>query len=248
MHTRILIGSSLLLAACLLATRPAFGAGEANLGWNDCVSGGGLAADAIDCTSNSGLLSLVVSFRPAAQLDSMVAVSGAIILITDQSPMPPWWHYETGGCRSTSMSISFDFTSGFSGCYDLWFGQAQGGYQYSPGYPFGPNVAQLKFIAGVPNPTRLVASPQTEYSAAIIRINRLKSTGTGSCAGCDAQVCLYLPSLRLSEPPPSQDQILQDTGTHEFVTLNYVNGGAPACPGAVPTRRATWGAVKALYR
>ena len=245
--------ATLALAGVLMAAAlpsPCRAAGEANLGWNDCVSGGGLSDLVNDCTINTGFLSLIVSFRPPVQLDSMVGMYGKIVLITDQI-LPPWWHMETSptaGCRAHAMNSSFDFTIGPYGCVDAWQGQGSQGFVFEPGIPFGPASARIRIVGAVPAVEQFPVSPQTEYAGANIHISRLKSTGTGSCPGCNAQVCLYISYLELDEPAPAPPVISSDSGGHEFVTLNYMNPSAPPCPGAVPTRRPTWGAVKALYR
>ena len=68
-----------------------------------------------------------------------------------------------------------------------------------------------------------------------------------TCAGCDVPACIQLSRVDMvydvnHQPPPIS---LTQPDLLKFVTYY---GGTPNCLGAVPTRNATWGQVKALYR
>lgn len=69
----------------------------------------------------------------------------------------------------------------------------------------------------------------------------------GTCAGCQDPACFVLNNIKLYNSSGFQaaDITAVAPGIQNFVTFY---GGTAACPGAVPTKNATWGQVKALYR
>ena len=69
----------------------------------------------------------------------------------------------------------------------------------------------------------------------------------GTCAGCQDPACIVLNGVKLynSNGILAADITAVAPGVQNFVTFY---GGAGVCPGATPTRNATWGQVKALYR
>jgi hypothetical protein len=245
---------TLSIALLTMSASVSFAAGEVNIGWNDCVSGGGVGAISNDCTSNTGSLVLVVSARPPVEMDHLIGQVAVIELQTDQATLSPWWHLELApspGCRAGLISSSFDFTSGPSGCTDVWQGGASGGLDYATPSPFSmaPNSARLREIGAVPGFLEKVVVPTTEYNMCKFLISKSKSTGPDACAGCLDRVCIYAASIQLAEPAGVGDYTLY-MGTNQFVTLNqYTNGpGVPMCPGALPVHRSTWGGIKSLYR
>lgn len=69
----------------------------------------------------------------------------------------------------------------------------------------------------------------------------------GTCAGCQDPACIVLNGVKVynSNGILAADISGVTPGVKNFVTFY---GGAGTCPGATPTKSATWGQVKALYR
>jgi hypothetical protein len=63
------------------------------------------------------------------------------------------------------------------------------------------------------------------------------------CVGCLTPACIVLNGISVAID--GVNTLYETPGLRNFVTWGGGNGG---CPGATPTRNATWGQVKALYR
>jgi len=77
--------------------------------------------------------------------------------------------------------------------------------------------------------------------------------GQLACPGCAAPGCLVVNQVELyqiaGQTPPQQDiYILNAPIDRLFVTWQGGAIGGDGCPLALPARRATWGAIKAIYR
>ncbi|HXJ68814.1 MAG TPA: hypothetical protein VNM39_07895, partial [Verrucomicrobiae bacterium] len=78
----------------------------------------------------------------------------------------------------------------------------------------------------------------------------LRSTNTTTCNdGCATPACMVFNSLLVRRLHTPADEEILISGPESGVSDRAVwQGGAGADCAAVPTRRTTWGAVKALYR
>jgi hypothetical protein len=245
---------TLSIALLTLSASISFADGEVNIGWNDCVSGGGVPAKRNDCTSNAETLALVVSARPSVEIDHLIGVVAVIELATAQAILSPWWHLELGptpGCRAGLLGSTYDFRSGPSGCTDVWQGDASGGIDFATPSPssMAPNSARLRVICGVPASLEKVVVPTDEYNMCRIVISKSKSTGTDACAGCLDPVCFYVASIQLAEPAGVGDYTIT-SGSNQYLELNApLIGSGAICPGPplVPVHRSTWGEIKSLY-
>ena len=246
---RILAGTLVILVA-RVATASAY-PGGINLSWNDCGPWGTLSKT-FACTSNtlSGAILIASAIAPV-QVDQLNGQESEIQIQTNQVTLSPWWHLESGGCRGTAISASFDFTGGPFNCLDPWSGQAAGGMNYVAGYP-GPNRAQLRTICAIAGSTSITGID--EYYFFKITLLGQKSTGTGSCAGCADGACIVFKSIKLTEPAGVGDYTLTDPITRQYVTFQpggNLSGQCPPIEDIFPTRASratTWGSVKSLYR
>lgn len=124
------------------------------------------------------------------------------------------------------------------------------------GPAWGSNSARVEILTATPCCLIADLFSQQEYFALRLRIDNTKTVGTGACAGCDVPVCIVLQSIKLSLiGRPEVTRVLTSplNGTDSHYAT-WQGGGSPTtslgtgCPAATPTRRGTWGGVKALYR
>ena len=219
-----------------------------NLSWNDCGNNGSLN-QAFTCDSNSGNNVMVASFLPPPAIDHFVGLSSQIDINTDQASLPDWWKHGTGQCRSTSgLVVNFDFPTGPFSCADFFLGQAAGGFAYDVGYG-SPARARLRIQCAVPFEQNGPVTAGTEYYAYKVSLLRAKTTGTGSCAGCNASACIVLNEIQLFQPPEQlNDPEMFNPADRNYVTWQLPTSGPSGCPLATPTRSSSWGQLKSLYR
>lgn len=214
-----------------------------NLSWGDCGAAGTLQKT-FACTSNSLTGAVIVASAmngtPIPQLNSEESV---MTLQTNQSPLPAWWLIQAGGCR-TGAAFSLDFTGGPFTCMDPWVGAGAGGMNAE--LP-GDGRLRLRTVGAIAGSTSITGTD--EYYFFKITILGSKSTGTGSCAGCDVGACIVFNNLKLSQPAGVGDFNISTALVREYVEWQTGGASVPGgCPAATPTRNATWGSVKSLYR
>lgn len=250
----LLCGMLLALVATVASAGPGV-----NLRWNPgCFLDGAPIDRTSACTANTGSQTLVASYElPAAGL---LQVSGLEIVIdigTASVALPAWWQFKNAGaCRLSSLTVNA--VNGTTSCSDWVPGGGSGGLAaYSVGL-YGPNTARMVIGFATPPPLPDLAGG-TEYFACNAKIDMLKTTGTGSCAGCNIAACIICNSIKVATPPvagqPSRDITLSAPANP--LDSDYVRwqggigisvGGKDGCPQAVPTHKATWDQVKTLYR
>ncbi len=248
---------TLLLSGILLAlTATVAPAGTLNINFGaGCWSDGTpLAVKTFACDTNSGSMVMTASFIPAVQYPDWVGITAIIDGHTFVGVnLPAWWQlYNTGACRSTSLSVSGDFTmSPRVGCVDPFDGLAQGGigaYQttlYPPPYPLNvpaPNRFRLKVAYGIVSEYALPADG-TEYYAFRATINYAKTVGTGSCANCQVPVTMLLEEIASTSLVHGKEIIRAAAANY---CLKWQTGGLNCWE--TPAENPTWGQVKSLYR
>lgn len=239
--TLVLAGSMLALMATIASAQ------GINLAWNDCGLNGASTASST-CSVNSGVpFTMVASFIPPSGVNELLGISSQVDITSNTPSLPDWWKHGTTSCRTTSgLSVSFDFTGGPFSCIDFWVGQAAGGFSYDIGFG-APNRARLRVQGAVPFDNRGPIDANTEYYAYKVNVQRSKSTGTGSCAGCSEPMCIVLNNVQLFQPPDAaNDPDITNPASSNFVT--WQSAVVPGCPLSTPTRNSSWGAVKSLYR
>jgi len=241
--------AALLLLAAVVAPAPPASAGL-HLTWNDCAQGSG-ASPNLDfaCSSSSGQSALFCAFTLAQPVDSVLGVEIVVDLQHGSPVLPDWWRFEAGGCREKLLRA--DDGLGDTDCLNPWTGGAAGGVAtLEQGMPRGaPNQLRIKVTLGVPSSEPRSLEASTMYNAARILISH---GSTSSCGGCAEGACLVLNSILIRRPPrpegaPSTDVRLEEPGAGTLNWATWQGGGGAACE-SVPTRAATWGAIKRLYR
>lgn len=239
----LIAGTMLVLGASMASAQ-----GGINLSWNDCGTFG-TGNITFACNTNAGApFTAVGSFYPPATLPEFLGINAQIDL-RSQGPTPEWWKHNTGFCRGTTgLSVNFDFTSGPFNCADFFVGAAAGGFVYE--YPAGPAPAgersRVRLTCAVPFDNRGQIDEGVEYYAFKLNVLRAKTSGAGSCPGCNVPVCLVLDNIQLFQPPEqANDPIISNPADRNFVTWQASD---PTCPASTPAANKTWGQVKSLYR
>jgi hypothetical protein len=223
-----------------------------NLGWNDSPSGATYAlAETFACDTNVGTHTMVGSFVAPPWVNAMTANEIVIDIATSGAQLPAWWTYGTSQRRpAASLVGDFDFTGGSFTCTDYWQNGAIGAPDWSANIT---NRCRIRGVfalsAGSPLITSLTAG--TEYHSFKCRINDLKSTGLGACAGCADQACIVLNILTIQQLAPNPVQMrLTNPANMQYVLWQGWSATDPqnACPAITPARQHTWGSIKALYR
>ena len=245
---------TLLICGALLALAvPAFAQPyppQVNLSWDDCVLGAYAVDKGNACTSSTQVVGLMfASFAPRDTMPKYEANISIIDLQTSAATLSPWWNFTAAGCRPTGLSISADFTAGPFSCADFWAGQASTGLAYETPSPSIPtaNSARIHTVCGVAETGAGEIDNGSLWYAYKLTLSKIKSTGTGSCAGCLDGACIVMNQMNLSQPAPVPDEVLTQ-GPQQFVTYRGGAGSGHLCPASTPTRKSTWGSVKALYR
>jgi hypothetical protein len=120
---------------------------------------------------------------------------------------------------------------------------------------YGANTVRLLLGMASPVPVLHPLQLQQEYFAFRFTLNRQKTVGLGACEGCATPVCMVFNRIGIIQNDPADSRWLSGPGNG--VDSDYVTwqGGAgittalgSGCPAASPVKRATWNAVKSLYR
>jgi hypothetical protein len=240
---------TLVIAGALLAlTAGMASASGLNLYWNDCspgAGGSGVQSIAHSCTSNSGAHILVASLVAPSGIDACVAAESVVDIQTAAASLSPWWQFYTGGCRSAAMSVSYGFGA-LSSCLDPWSGAALGIAQVDPSPP-ALNRERLRTVAAVAEASAIPMTEGAEYYMFEVVISKQKTVGTGSCAGCLDNGSFVFNSCKITQPSgdPNGDPTISNPDQNQCASLGPIN--TADCL-ATPTRNATWGAIKAIYR
>ena len=241
-----------------------------NLRWDRCYGDGGVWNKTFACNTNVGTEQLVGSFDLAENLDRVVTAEIVMDLRSASSTLPAWWQMMNfGTCRRTALDLdpNLDISSS---CMDWSVEPTGGGISlYSIGSQ-GPEHVRINASVAVPTPSDLTAG--VEYFLFRLLISHEKTVGTGSCAGCDQPVCIFLSRVSLYRAQSSVAAIHLEKGANwsgsQHVT--WQNGypldvhqvcetpGIPCprrytdfeCVLSSPTanRGSTWGQVKAMFR
>jgi len=246
---------TLVIAGALLAlTAGMASASGLNLLWNDCspASGGtGVATLAHTCGTNNGSYNLVGSLLPPPGIDAAVAMEAVVDIQEAAASLSPWWNMTpTGSCRPTALSLAFTFASTSGVCFDPWGGLALGISDVSAnpagdGHPQA-NRERVRAVCAVPAANAAPMVVGNEYYLFVIQISKQKSVGP-SCPGCTDNASFVFNSCKITQPSgdPNGDPTITNPDQNQCAGMGPIN---PADCLATPTRNATWGAIKAIYR
>ena len=255
MRNRILLCGLALALPCASA---ALAAGY-NTAWDECIiDPSSLESKTFACDTNEGMDLIFVSFFPPAGIGQFAAIEQEFAVYTDTySALDPWWQLKGAGqCRDGAISMTGDFSAASNACDPgAWATAVVGGIASYNVSPYG--YADFNGVIAVPSAYESALTEGVEYYGFKIGIAHTKTVGLEACSGCAQGVCIRCASIRLVQPlgapggnvtiadnPSGSD--LPNQGTRSWVVWNPEPWGK--CFGTVPARRATWGAVKSLYR
>ena len=259
---KLLVLTSALLVLCASAAS----AQGVNLAWRNCITVTSglppafLAAANIDYACDGSAFGnpfrAVLSFHSPGELTHFVGIQAVLDIQTADPSLPNFWKLGTSECRDGAFGFPVPLLNvgNATNCLNPWAGgQLGGGYQYATG--FGGNAARARVLFAFARDTETSLSPGQQYIAAMFTLDMIKDVdfGQGVCTGCSVPACLVLNQVELyqtaGQAPPQQDiYILNTQATRNYVT--WQGGAIPGsgCPAETPTKNATWGSVKALYR
>lgn len=252
---------ALLITGALVAltASQAFAVGGINLSWTDCGLNGTPGRTFL-CNNNSGIDQMFGSFSGVScGLDSLNGQEAIADLQFSGATTPAWWAFLGTACRSTAMTADFNFLAGPFNCADYWQGGASGGVVYqNPGPSGALNTSRIKLVCAIAGTAAGPWNNKAETYSWRVTITHAKTTGTSVCAGCLDGACIVFNSLRLTQNPganyPGSPTCIAGGGAKVIsnpLDRNFVTwqGGVPNCGNTVtPTKNATWGQVKSLYR
>lgn len=236
---------SLLLAIALLACTATLAPAQGlNLAWNDC---GGNANKAFACNSNTATTSSMTgSYYAPAGVGRMSGNEVVIDLQSAAAVVPAWWQVRgTGHCRNGALTANVGTPGTCEN--DFWAGNGAGGIGAYNVSGVLTGRARLLMAFAVPADFTGPVPSDVETYAFTVNVSNVKTVGTGACAGCLTPVCIVLSSIRVTQPVGVGDFMIVDPAVRNYVTWQggEVYGG---CPQATPTKNATWGLLKSLYR
>jgi len=258
---------SVLMAGALLAlTATAAAADGTEIAWTACRGSVApvaaitrtLACTATTTTSGSSVFPSFVVSGTTALLAANVIVDYQVADIA----MPCWWDFGT----SASPNLRFPaliiddvapgvdatdpdnvFEIGCGGSSGFYFNGKSGGAGGGINPDLSGNRRRIKAAAFLPGVTGADASGNgIQQHTVRIRITN-QFTG-GGCLGCLTPACLIVNEILLEQVLPAPDVSLVSPVSAGSNIISWQGGVGTDCPGATPTRNATWGSVKALYR
>jgi len=239
---------AILLCGMLLATTASLAsAAGVNLAWNNCVSDGGVQNLTFACNTNTGNRGFVGSFVVDADIP---VVNGNELVVDLQSAtptLPDWWQFVSAGtCRNTGLSIA---AQNGATCVDMFEGQASmniAAYQLAK---HGlANEARILCVNAVQASAVVVLAAGQEYGIARWTITNSKTVGSPSCTGCTVPVCIVFNSANITTDAGLNDTKLTAAASPGSNFITWQGGANTNCPAATPSKNATWGTVKSLYR
>ena len=238
---------AILLCLVQLAAATAAAAAGLTLAWNNCAGDAGVQNIAFACNINTGSRGFVGSFVLDGDIPD---VHGNVLVLDLQSAsatLPDWWQFTTAGaCRQTALSIA---AHNGANCPDMFEGQAS------------MNIAAYQLAKhGLANEARILCVNTMnaavlwplfagqEYGIARWTIANTKTVGSPSCSGCTVPVCIVFNSANITTDAGLNDTKLTAAANPGSNFVTWQGGAGTNCPAATPTKNATWGSVKSLYR
>jgi hypothetical protein len=228
-----------------------------NLRWDRCYADGGAWNRTFACDTNSGSEQLVGSFEVVQALALVVTVDLTVDLHSASAVLPAWWRVrDFGSCRLGALTVDSDAPPTSSACLD-WTPEFTS-TSISAYLVNDQDLSHARLFATVALRSIDAAGldPGQEYFLFRILVSNQKTIGSGSCAGCDVPVCLFLTRISLQRQGFNVPAIHLTQGANgpesQYATWQEPDPSDPqaVCGAGLPvaSRRSTWGAVKSLYR
>lgn len=225
------------LAAMLMVISVGAAYAGTNLAWTDCLGQGGTEVKNTQNCTNSAIVSnlLYVSFVAPQNIPQLGASDGVVDVVTP-NPLGSWW---LGG------ATRWGGTSGASTCLGWFDGAPSGNVPFGPGFTqIGPNRLRIRMVVSVPTgEEQSIGGTTEEFLAHQLQLKF--NAGTFGNAECLGGAAFSVPRLELQQPGGAPSTIMESP---EVTNCAIWRAPALVCPDATPTRKATWGSIKALYR
>lgn len=239
-----------LVLSAVAMPAPSANAAGMNFRWSACAGDGGTSNRDFACDTDVGTNVVVASFLLDQPITGLFAIFSVVdMIVANDQVVPAWWEvFDFTGCRLGSLTADATIDPSAVNCVDWMQGAGAGGLI---GWDHTGTVApadtashrRFKLVSGHDPPGVDVVANQ-EYFAFNLIIDNVNTTG--GCAGCTLPVCLVLNSMQTINM--TSEVAFITTGTFAGSNLATWQGGSGANCASVPTRRVTWGRVKALYR
>ncbi len=220
-----------------------------DLRWDACAADGGVSNKNFACDTDDGEHTMVASFTLDQPITGLFYVEAVLdLIVAGSQPVPVWWDFNN--CRLFAMTADANYDPAAVNCSD-WSGGLGAGVM--SGYHSGGSIAsgdsashrRMTVICGV-DPSVNVSQNQDYFLFNLVLVNSY-TVDPGACAGCTVPVCIVLNSIRFFD---ATFQNITTLATPVAPGSNYAvwQGGVGANCSAVPAKKATWAAVKSLYR
>jgi hypothetical protein len=263
----------ILLAGVFLALTAvaAYAAPGLDAGWTGSTSASGCpinpanVADATDpCDANDNFHGYALAMKAPAGITKWVGEEFILDVQTALPILPDWWHLEDAnaslgipaGCRAGSFTFQTSRgTFSTTTCKDYWGGTPQsGGFVWLPGTG-GPARTRVfgAFARATSEATVITADTEYYIGTGFLDTNHAVAdplNGVTPCQGCQIPACIVFQYLKVAQPAltPGGDALITTGNIRQFMTWQGGGVGGNGCPAATPSRKATWGQVKSLYR
>jgi hypothetical protein len=241
MRARVPIAVLLVLAA--YPAKGWAGTPGINLSWNSCATDMASSQRCYACDGHAGAPFVFQgSFRPDVPLVNFTSCTATLdITFMDASgtaeQMPDFWNMNTGGCAVSRFYAVDPDTIGGCAESSIYIGPTQGSYVVS--YATGRLRMYVNWIGDVVPPP-LVAGRL--YPAFAMTMDGDGGV-TAGCAGCATAALIVLKEIDVN----GISEVEYITATDQRNWVRWQGTSSAPCS-VVPTRNATWGAIKAMYR
>ena len=189
----------------------------------------------------------VCSFKNGVTLVQWQGTTIALDIQTGSTPIADFWDFN--GCSGGALSGSASVVNG-SNCTNPYILAPTDPQQQSdlPNIQVDVANGRIQYVADhVRNTLGVDLIPPASlggYTANNVALSSDWANGTAAlCAGCDVPACVNF--TRMAYFSLSENRTIVKAELRSNVTWA---GGTPGCAGITPSKNATWGQVKALYR
>jgi len=211
-----------------------------NLAWDTCLPSGGLQNKAVACGTDLTAKLMVGSFVPATS-ESPSSTTNVVDIDVVGTTMPAFWAV---GSSTSSLGTRFtmgDLVSAVGSCV-TWNSTGQP-VDNANSHTTTGNHIRLSVVPLIGQPGNPI-NAGTEALAFTLSVNT--SDGTAS-NGCGDGACIVFTSSFIEDAFNGTSETLSNPAVRNWVTWQGGTGSG-VCAGATPTKKQTWGAIKALYR
>jgi len=212
------------------------------LSWDDCATGA--SNKAFSCDSNVGAETFVVSCVPSFGFPKLAHIEVRMHVCFADHSLPDWWAVPTAsGCRAGALTAAM--VSPGVGCTSML--DPAGDVTFSWGEILEPPRDQNGFTfyldesIGDLTRARDVTVGQ-HYELARFTLQNTQTVGAGACGGCSIGASIGSDGVLLFS---ATDGYNLNFGSAASITWQVPTTN---CIALTPTRRQTWGQIKALYR